>query len=104
MKIAVHATTTSTPRNKHSHSSSAQSEPILIGIAQPRRVTPGAGFCCNIGRIAAAVGTIDLGTYGQSGDYCLALYYTSPLFIPVAAFALMLPELPLVRGRVEPEE
>ncbi|MCC7474931.1 MAG: hypothetical protein IT425_06015 [Pirellulales bacterium] len=66
-------------------------------------MAPGAGFCYNIGRIAAA-GTIYFGTYGQSGNYRHALSYTSFLFIPAAAFALMLPELPLERGRAEPVE
>jgi hypothetical protein len=64
--------------------------------------TTGAGFCYNIGRIAAAFGTVYFGTYGQSGDYRMALYYTSFLFLPAAMFALLLPELPLVRRELEP--
>ncbi len=66
--------------------------------------TTGAGFCYNIGRIAAAFGTVYLGSFGDAGNYRLALFYTSFLFIPAAAFALMLPELPLVRGKAEPVE
>ncbi|MCC7474929.1 MAG: MFS transporter [Pirellulales bacterium] len=66
--------------------------------------TTGAGFCYNIGRIAAAAGTIYFGTYGQAGDYRHALYATSFLFLPAAVFALLLPELPLVRGAAEPVE
>ncbi len=66
--------------------------------------TTGAGFCYNIGRLAAAGGTVYFGTFGQAGDYRLALYYSSFLFLPAAAFALLLPELPLVRGKVEPVE
>lgn len=56
--------------------------------------TTGAGFCYNIGRVAAAFGTVYLGKFGKVGDYQLALYYTSFLFLFAAGFALMLPELP----------
>jgi MFS family permease len=66
--------------------------------------TTGAGFCYNIGRIAAAFGTIYFGKFGVGGDYQMALFYTSFLFLPAAAFALLLPELPLVRGKAEPLE
>ncbi len=64
--------------------------------------TTGAGFCYNIGRLAAAFGTVYLGMFGDAGDYRRALYYTSFLFLLAAAFALLLPELPRVRGTVEP--
>jgi MFS family permease len=64
--------------------------------------TTGAGFSYNIGRLAAAFGTVFFGTFSQAGDYRLALYYSSFLFIPAAAFALLLPELPRVRSSVEP--
>jgi hypothetical protein len=63
--------------------------------------TTGAGFSYNIGRLAAAFGTVYFGTFGQAGDYRLALYYSSFLFIPAAVFALMLPELPRVRKVIE---
>lgn len=66
--------------------------------------TTGAGFCYNIGRLAAAFGTVYFGTFSQAGDYRLALYYSSFLFLPAAVFAMLLPELPLVRGRAEPVE
>jgi MFS family permease len=66
--------------------------------------TTGAGFSYNIGRLAAAFGTVYFGTFSMAGDYRLALYYASFLFIPAAVFALMLPELPRVRGTVEPLE
>ncbi len=66
--------------------------------------TTGAGFSYNIGRLAAAAGTVYFGTFSKGGDYRLALLYSSFLFIPAAAFALMLPELPQVRGTVEPVE
>lgn len=66
--------------------------------------TTGAGFSYNIGRLAAAFGTVYFGTFGKAGDYRLALYYSSFLFLPAAVFALLLPELPRVRGTVEPLE
>jgi MFS family permease len=59
--------------------------------------TTGAGFCYNIGRIAAAVGTVYFGKYSQAGDYRLALLYAGFLFVPAAAFAMLLPELPATR-------
>jgi predicted MFS family arabinose efflux permease len=55
--------------------------------------TTGAGFCYNIGRIAAAGGTVYFGTYSKAGDHRLALFYASFLFLPAAALALLLPEL-----------
>jgi MFS family permease len=66
--------------------------------------TTGAGFCYNIGRLAAAFGTVFLGKLGDAGDYRHALYCTSFLFIPAAVFALLLPELPPIRGMAEPLE
>jgi MFS family permease len=56
--------------------------------------TTGAGFCYNIGRIAAAFGTVYFGRFVLGGEYRMALFYTSFLFVPAALFALMLPELP----------
>lgn len=61
--------------------------------------TTGAGFCYNIGRIAAAGGTVVFGVLpamtGSSavGDYRLALYYASFLFIPGCLIALTMPPL-----------
>jgi MFS family permease len=66
--------------------------------------TTGAGFSYNIGRLAAAFGTVFFGTFSQAGDYRLALYYSSFLFIPAAVFALLLPELPRIRGPAKPLE
>jgi MFS family permease len=66
--------------------------------------TTGAGFSYNIGRLAAAFGTVYFGTFSQSGDYRLNMYYASFLFLPAAAFALLLPELPGARATVEPLE
>ena len=56
--------------------------------------TTGAGFCYNIGRIAAGLGTVFFGLFSQVGDYRLALLYAGFLFIPAALVALMLPEPP----------
>ena len=66
--------------------------------------TTGAGFCYNIGRIAAAAGTIIFGLVnyhnvlehtGQVLDYRTTLLYAGYLFLPAAAIALYLPELPV---------
>ncbi|HZZ27627.1 MAG TPA: MFS transporter [Pirellulales bacterium] len=60
--------------------------------------TTGAGFCYNIGRVAAAFGTVYFGSFGQAGDYRLALFYSGFLFVPAAAVALLLPEGPSEMG------
>ena len=56
--------------------------------------TTGAGFCYNIGRIAAAAGTIYFGSFSDENGYRMALLYSGFLFFPAAVFALLLPELP----------
>jgi MFS family permease len=63
--------------------------------------TTGAGFCYNIGRIAAGLGTVFFGmlaAYSAEGDdpidYRLALFFVGFLFLPAAVVAWMLPELP----------
>jgi MFS family permease len=55
--------------------------------------TTGAGFCFNIGRIAAGLGTVFFGLFSV-GDYRLALFWAGFLFLPAAAIALWMPELP----------
>jgi MFS family permease len=55
--------------------------------------TTGAGFCYNIGRIAAGLGTVFFGLFSRVGDYRLALLYASFLFVPAAVIAWLLPEL-----------
>lgn len=55
--------------------------------------TTGAGFSYNIGRLVAAGGTVYFGTFSVAGDHRLALLYSAFLFLPAAAFALLLPEL-----------
>ena len=54
--------------------------------------TTGAGFCYNIGRIAAAFATVLFGTLNRPGDFQAAIVYSSFLFLPAAAIALLLPE------------
>ncbi len=55
--------------------------------------TTGAGFCYNIGRIAAGLGTVVFGLFSKVGDYRLALLYAGFLFIPAAGVAWTLPDL-----------
>ncbi len=56
--------------------------------------TTGAGFCYNIGRIAAGLGTVFFGLFSKVGDYRIALLSAGVLFLPAAAIAWMLPDLP----------
>jgi len=55
--------------------------------------TTGAGFCYNIGRIAAAAGTVVFGLFSTVGDYRIALLWSGSLFVPAALIALWLPDL-----------
>jgi MFS family permease len=63
--------------------------------------TTGAGFSYNIGRVAAAAGTVLFGLFSKVGDFRSALLYASMLFLPGLCLALLLPEPP--EGRTEPE-
>ena len=54
--------------------------------------TTGAGFCYNIGRVAAAAGTVTFGLFSKVGDFRTALLSASFLFLPAALFAWWLPE------------
>ena len=56
--------------------------------------TTGAGFCYNFGRIAAAAGTVFFGLFSSVGDFRLALFYASFLFLPAAVVACFLGEPP----------
>ena len=56
--------------------------------------TTGAGFCYNIGRVAAAAGTVVFGLFSNVGDYRIALLYAGLLFLPATLIALWLPDLP----------
>jgi MFS family permease len=55
--------------------------------------TTGAGFCYNIGRIAAAFGTVFFGLFSKVGDHRAALFYAGFLFVPAALAALMMPKV-----------
>jgi MFS family permease len=66
--------------------------------------TTGAGFCYNIGRVAAAAGTVFFGLFSQVSDFRTALFYTGFLFIPAAVVAWFLPDVPDERAGVTPVE
>jgi predicted MFS family arabinose efflux permease len=55
--------------------------------------TTGAGFSYNIGRLAAAAGTVIFGTFARVDDFRTALLIDSLLFIPAMLVALLLPDL-----------
>jgi MFS family permease len=55
--------------------------------------TTGAGFCYNIGRIVAAIGTVSFGLFSSLGDYRIALLAAGFLFLPTGLLALFMPEL-----------
>ena len=54
--------------------------------------TTGAGFSYNIGRLAAAAGTVLFGLLAPVGDFRLALLLDGGLFLAAAGVALTLPE------------
>lgn len=54
--------------------------------------TTGAGFCYNVGRIAAAIGTVIFGLFSHVGNFRIALLYASFLFLPAMLVSLTLPE------------
>ena len=56
--------------------------------------TTGAGFCYNIGRIVAGVGTVLFGLFTSVGDYRLALLCAGFLMLPAAGVAWLLPQTP----------
>jgi MFS family permease len=53
--------------------------------------TTGAGFCYNIGRIAAAVASLVFGLFAPVGEFRGALLWASALAIAAAAAACLLP-------------
>jgi MFS family permease len=57
--------------------------------------TTGAGFCYNIGRIAAAFGTVFFGLFAEIGSFRLALLYSGLLLLPATVLALAAPDLPI---------
>lgn len=54
--------------------------------------TTGAGFCYNIGRLAAAGGTVFFGIFNKPGEPGRALLFASLLFIPTAILCRWLPQ------------
>lgn len=54
--------------------------------------TTGAGFCYNIGRVAAAFGTVFFGLFAPVGDFRVTLLLVGALPLAAAAVALTLPE------------
>jgi hypothetical protein len=54
--------------------------------------TTGAGFCYNIGRIAAAFGTVFFGLLAPVGDFRMALLWVGALPLAAAVVATTLPE------------
>jgi hypothetical protein len=56
--------------------------------------TTGAGFCYNIGRIAAGLGTVAFGMFFSAADSRLAIFWAAFLFLPAAALAVALHEPP----------
>jgi len=55
--------------------------------------TSGAGFCYNVGRLAAAFASIVFGWFAPVGDFRLALLGDGALFGLAAVLALVLPDL-----------
>ena len=56
--------------------------------------TTGAGFCYNIGRVAAAAGTVFFGLFNKVDDHSNALFYAAFLFLPAAVVVMFLTEPP----------
>jgi MFS family permease len=54
--------------------------------------TTGAGFCYNIGRIAAAAGTVYFGLLNKVGDFRTPLFYAGFLFLPAMVVAWFMPD------------
>lgn len=62
--------------------------------------TTGAGFCYNIGRIVAALGTVAFGLLSNVGDYRTALLAAGFLFLPAGLLGFLLPDPPDERRAV----
>ena len=54
--------------------------------------TTGAGFCYNIGRLAAAAASLVFGWFAPVGDYRLALLASGFLTLGAAAWTTRLPD------------
>jgi MFS family permease len=64
--------------------------------------TTGAGFCYNVGRIFAAIGTVLFAMGTVVADYRQALFSSAFLFLPAAIIAWQLPEPPDEPPPLEP--
>jgi MFS family permease len=64
--------------------------------------TTGAGFCYNIGRIAAAIGTVFAAQITQGGNFRQTLFYTGFLFLIALPCVALLPEPRDERSTVAP--
>ena len=64
--------------------------------------TTGAGFCYNIGRIAAAIGTVVFGLFSKVGDYRFALFLRRTPVPPGDAPCTVAPRSPRTRHRDGP--
>jgi MFS family permease len=62
--------------------------------------TTGAGFCYNIGRIAAGLGTVFFGLFSHVGDSRLAILFAGCLFLPAAGVAWLMPDAPEENGEL----
>lgn len=54
--------------------------------------TTGAGFCYNIGRVAAAIGTLVFGVYAPVKNMALAMQVIACLYLPALLIAALIPE------------
>jgi hypothetical protein len=54
--------------------------------------TTGTGFSYNIGRIAAAIGTLVFGLFAAVNDFRIVLMWDAFLFIPAMLIVLLMPE------------
>ena len=60
--------------------------------------TTGAGFCYNIGRIAAGLGTVFFGLFSDVGDSRLAILFAGCLFVPAGIVSWLMPDAPEEAG------
>jgi MFS family permease len=69
--------------------------PLYIPALFPTLLrTTGAGLSYNIGRVAAAAGTVVFGLFVPVSDYRIALMASCVLCLPAIFVALLIPELP----------
>ena len=69
----------------------ATAAPLLPPLFPTLLRTSGAGFGYNIGRLAAALGSVVFGLFAPVGDFRLALLVSGGLALAAAAWTLRLP-------------